>query len=89
MGNFDENDPHIYISYSFSSTLYTTDGYKITYSLGSSGSGNTRGTAIVNTVLNGTGNYQTRQVGDDYRAQEFPNGTPTTANTYNLRIVKS
>ena len=67
----------------------STDGYKITYSLGSSGSGNTRGTAIVNTVLNGTGNYQTRQVGDDYRAQEFPNGTPTTANTYNLRIIKS
>ena len=67
----------------------STDGYKITYSLGSSGSGNTRGTAIVNTVLNGAGNYQTRQVGDDYRAQEFPNGTPTTANTYNLRIIKS
>ena len=67
----------------------STDGYKITYSLGTSGSGNTRGTAIVNTVLNGTGNYQTRQVGDDYRAQEFPNGTPTTANTYNLRILKS
>ena len=67
----------------------STDGYKITYSMGSSGSGNTRGTAIVNTILNGTGNYQTRQVGDDYRAQEFPNGTPTTANTYNLRIIKS
>ena len=67
----------------------SSDGYKITYSLGSSGSGNTRGTAIVNTILNGTGNYQTRQVGDDYRAQEFPNGTPTTANTYNLRIIKS
>ena len=67
----------------------STDGYKITYSLGSSGSGNNRGTAIVNTILNGAGNYQTRQVGDDYRAQEFPNGTPTTANTYNLRIIKS
>ena len=67
----------------------STDGYKITYSLGASGAGNTRGTAIVNTILNGAGNYQTRQVGDDYRAQEFPNGTPTTANTYNLRIIKS
>ena len=67
----------------------STDGYKITYSLGSSGSGNTRGTAIANTILNGSGNYQTRQVGDDYRAQEFPDGTPTTANTYNLRIIKS
>ncbi len=67
----------------------STDGYKITYSIGSSGSGNTRGTAIANTILNGSGNYQTRQVGDDYRAQEFPDGTPTTANTYNLRIIKS
>ena len=67
----------------------SSDGYKITYTLGSSGSGNTKGTAIANTKLNGSGNYQTRQVGDDYRAQEFPSGTPTTANTYNLRIVKS
>ena len=67
----------------------SSDGYKITYSLGTSGSGNTRGTAIANTILNGSGNYQTRQVGDDYRAQEFPDGTPTTANTYNLRIIKS
>ena len=67
----------------------SSDGHKITYSLDSSGSGNTRGTAIVNTILNGAGNYQTRQVGDDYRAQEFPNGTPTTANTYNLNIIKS
>ena len=24
------------------------------------------------TRLNGSGNYQTRQVSDDYRAQEFP-----------------
>ena len=67
----------------------STDGYKITYSIGSSGSGNTRGTAIVNTILNGAGNYQTRQVGDDYRAQEFPNGTATTINTYYLRLIKA
>ena len=67
----------------------SSDGYKITYTLGSSGSGETKGSAIANTKLDGSGNYQTRQVGDDYRAQEFPNGTPTTANTYNLRIVKS
>ena len=42
------------------------------------------------TRLNGTGNYQTRFVNaDDYRAQEFPDGTPTTINTYYLRINKS
>ena len=42
------------------------------------------------TRLNGTGNYQTRYVDtDDYRAQEFPDGTPTTIATYYLRINKS
>lgn len=68
----------------------STDGYKITYEIGTSGSGNTRGTSIVDTRLNGSGNYQTRFVdANDYRAQEFPDGTPTTINTYNLRIIKS
>ena len=68
----------------------STDGYAISYSIGTSGSGNTRGSSIVDTKLNGTGNYQTRFVNaNDYRAQEFPNGTPTTINTYNLRIIKS
>ena len=68
----------------------STDGYAISYSLGTSGSGNTRGSGIVDTKLNGSGNYQQRFVNaDDYRAQEFPNGTPTTINTYNLRIIKS
>ena len=68
----------------------STDGYAISYSIGTSGSGNTRGSGIVDTKLNGSGNYQTRFVNaNDYRAQEFPNGTPTTINTYNLRIIKS
>jgi len=67
----------------------STDGYSISYSIGSSGSGNTRGSAIANTILSGSGNYQTRFVGaDDYRAQEFPDGASTTANTYNLYINK-
>ena len=67
----------------------STDGSKITYNLGSSGSGETRGTGMSDTRLNGTGDYQTRQVSDDYRAQEFPNGTPTSINTYYLRVRKS
>ena len=67
----------------------STDGSKITYNLGSSGSGETRGTGMSDTRLNGTGDYQTRQVSDDYRAQEFPDGTPTSINTYYLRIQKS
>ena len=66
----------------------SSDGYQLSYTIETSGSGNTRGTGMVNTKLNGSGNYQTRQVGDDYRAQEFPNGSPTTIATYNLRINK-
>ena len=68
----------------------SSDGYSLSYNIGTSGSGNTRGTGIADTRLNGSGNYQTRFVNtDDYRAQEFPNGSPTTINTYNLRIIKS
>ena len=68
----------------------STDGYSISYNVGTSGSGNTRGSGMADTRLNGSGDYQTRFVNtDDYRAQEFPNGTSTTINTYYLRINKS
>ena len=66
----------------------STDGYSISYNI--NGSGNNRGSGMADTRLNGSGNYQTRFVNtDDYRAQEFPNGTPTTINTYYLKINKS
>jgi len=66
----------------------STDGYSISYNIG--GSGNNRGSGMADTRLNGSGNYQTRYVNtDDYRAQEFPNGTATTINTYYLKINKS
>jgi hypothetical protein len=68
----------------------STDGYSISYNIGTSGTGNTRGSGMADTILNGSGNYQTRFVNaDDYRAQEFPNGSVVTANTYYLRINKS
>ena len=45
---------------------------------------------MTDTRLDGSGNYQTRFVNaNDYRAQEFPNGTATTISTYFLRINKS
>ena len=45
---------------------------------------------MADTILTGSGDYQTRQVGgDDYRAQEFPNGSANTANTWFLKINKS
>ena len=47
----------------------STDGYSLSYNIGTSGSGNTRGSGIADTRLNGSGNYQTRFVNtDDYRA---------------------
>jgi len=65
----------------------SVDGYKITYSYTT---GTNRGTGMADTILTGTGDYQTHQVdGDDYRAQEFPSGTANTANTWYLKINKS
>jgi hypothetical protein len=63
-------------------------GNKIEYNF--DGSGTARGSSVANTILiGGLGNYQTLQVGaDDYRAQEFPNGSPSTANTYIFKINK-
>ena len=60
-------------------------GHKLSYNI--NGSGNARGTAMVDTRLNGSGNYQTLLTGDDYRAQEFPNGTAATISTYTFKIV--
>lgn len=52
--------------------------------------GTNLGTSMVDTRLNGAGNYQTLFVNvDDYRAQEFPDGTPTTINTYNLKVQQT
>ena len=63
------------------------DGFKITYSYTT---GTNRGSCMVDTILIGTGDYKTFQAGaDDYRAQEFPNGTASTANTWYLKINKS
>jgi hypothetical protein len=93
-------DVQVYSTANFSSYIsdwirYTaassTDGYKITYNI--NGSGNTRGTSMINTRFEGEpGNYQTFQAAglDDYRAQEFPSATTIIeADTYNLKILKS
>jgi hypothetical protein len=66
-------------------TAVNTVGSKITYNI--NGTGNTIGTAIANTVLNGS-TYTTNQVGDDYRAQEFPGGAVTTGTTWYLKITQ-
>jgi len=91
-----DNDLQVYPAATFESLVqewirytaaFSADGYAISYSLSS---GTTRGSGITNTILNGSGDYQTRQVTvDDYRAQEFPDGVPSTASTTYLRISKS
>ena len=51
------------------------------------GSGETRGTSMTDTKLNGSGSQTNRFVGgNDYRSQRFPNGSATTINTYNFKI---
>ena len=60
-------------------------GTKISYNL--NGTGVNLGSGMTNTILNGTGNYQTRFVNtNDYRTQEFPDGTAVTATTHRLKV---
>ena len=62
-------------------------GYRISYNW--SGSGNSRG-SMTDTILNGSGNYtQYKANANDYRAQEFPNGSAVTAQTHTLKILRS
>jgi len=62
--------------------------HKVRYFI--NGTGTTCGQAMTNTVLNGSGNYQTRFVdANDYRAQEFPDGVPVVAATYYLKARKA
>jgi hypothetical protein len=61
-------------------------GHKLSYNI--NGSGNTRGSAIVDTRLNGAGLYQQLYVNtNDYRSQEFPNGSAVVIGTNTLKIV--
>ena len=90
------NDLREYVTADFNTLIgnalkYTAgssaDGYKITYSYST---GTNRGSGMADTILTGSGDYQSRHVGgNDYRAQEFPNGSANTANTWFLKINKS
>ena len=45
---------------------------------------------MTDTILNGSGNYQQYEANaNDYRAQEFPNGSAVTAQTHTLKILRS
>jgi len=86
-----DNDLQAYSNSSWQSLLSSAmryaatslTSYQIRYSI--NGSGTSSG-SFWDDRLNGSGNYQTRFVnGDDYRAQEFPNGSFTRINTYTLK----
>lgn len=90
------NNPQTYTESNFNTALQNLvryaaaqkTGTRIRYNL--NGTGNNRGSGMTNTILDGNGNYQTRFVNaNDYRAQEFPNGTAQIANTYYLRVTQS
>ena len=51
------------------------------------GAGSTMGSAMINTILSPTGTGYTQRFvnANDYRTQEFPNGTPIATATYELR----
>ena len=67
----------------------SADGYSFAYNVGTSGSGEIRGSGMADTKLNGS-TYRTRFVNaNDYRTQEHPSGSAVTQNTYYLRINKS
>jgi len=71
--------------------IYSYTGMTLRYNV--DGSGTTQGTAMTNTVLDAatvTGDFQTYDfTTNDYRAQEFPNGTLITANTYELKLERT
>jgi hypothetical protein len=58
------------------------NGYGLNYAY--NGTGATCGTIMTDTRLNGTGNYQTLTLGSEYRAQEFPDGSPIVQSYYKL-----
>ena len=62
-------------------------GSKISYNL--NGTGTNLGTGMANTILNGAGSLASLLVNtDDYRTQEFPNGSVETSATHRLKVTQ-
>ena len=75
-----------YISYAAATTI----GSRLSYSI--NGAGTTKGTGMVDTVLDGTSasGYTEGDIDPNtnyYYAQEFPNGEPTALTTYYLKLT--
>ncbi len=74
----------------WATTQSTGDRIKYEVATSAPSGGVQKGTSITDTALTGgTGTYTTNTVGaDDYRAQEFPDGTPATISTYGFYITR-
>lgn len=95
-----DNDIQAYTLTNFNSMLTSYVKYATTQSVGdrikyefatsAPSGGAQRGSSITDTRLTGgTGTYATLPVGaDDYRAQEFPDGTASTITTYGFYITR-
>lgn len=67
--------------------IYNGTGNTLNYNI--DGSGVAHGTSITNTELDGA-SWNTRFVGtDDYRSQEFPDGSPQVINQWTLRLNRT
>lgn len=71
--------------------VHSVPGYRLRYNI--NGNGTRKGTAIMNRQMLGssvTGDYQQYEATiDDYRAQEFPNGTIVTVNQFDLNLDRT
>ena len=69
--------------------LHSLTGYRLRYNI--NGAGTTQGTVIANTqLIGGSGNYTTyKATSNDYRAQEFPDGTLVAVNTFELNLERT
>jgi hypothetical protein len=81
--------PITYLTSRFEYLSRTSNGSKITYSINSTNlNAKQMGSSIIDTKLNGGGNYQKRFVNaDDYRSQTFPNGSAINISTYKLQLI--
>lgn len=74
----------------WATTQSTGDRIKYQVATSAPSGGVQRGTSLTDTALTGgSGTYTTLKPGsNDYRAQEFPDGTPATITTYGFYIVR-
>ena len=68
--------------------IYNGTGNTLRYNI--NGSGTTKGSAMTDTRLDGSGTWNKRFVNaNDYRSQEFPNGTRQTVETWTLKVERT